>query len=605
MATIQPPENAATTVPLSIDRLTPGNDPIQWPADAVATGHRESPSELASAISNAAEKLTQRDSNSLSASEAAGLVKADLHILGMIGKDQVDARHSAAAALAEIAEHHAAYRDELTRQDPVVSQEAQTAHQEDLRRTWDKEVRKGAELAPLPASAGMTSALDSKGVTYLIELNQPAVHMVSQDGQRVVVGQSEKGKGLFMTRDDGHFDVVGTTKEAIESFIDSRRLYPLESAAISMMATENGIYENISFARKAPGEKAPLAVEIQTSRGDRGYAVAVTGDNGEPGVQFQWGPTTHSEVYSSIGQLELAGLAAQLRPNAIGDAIELAQVMGVPGRPFELDYDASALGRKDLWQRIESVPETFMRANFESGMAEIKEEGVITPVSGLAAIERWSNEHDATPVDQERLVALDLEATRGRNAAAERDPSEQLERIQLEGPAQRIGMTMPKPDWMETIQLLKASDPGVPSKVYIPKAGQEYGGQLLMVTDTHAIQRIGKGVAVAHDLSKMSNRASIYADMDASRIRRGMDMKVTYGQDAGSARFFTIDPAQAKTMQRDLAAWAEKNITNPRAREVYLKHVASATLETAKPRDTPLQRLVPTQAPARDTQISR
>lgn len=605
MATIQLAEAAANTVPLNADRLTPGNDPIQWPADAVATAHRESPSELASAISNAAEKLTQRDSNSLSTSEAAELAKADLHILGMIDKDQVDARHNAAAALAEIAEHHAAYREELARQDPAVSEEAQAAHQEDLRRTWDKEVKKSAELAPSPSSAGMTSALDSKGVTYLIELNQPAVHMVSQDGQRVVVGQSEKGKGLFMTREDGHFDVVGSTQEAIESFIDGRRLYPLESAAISMMATESGIYESISFSKNAPGEKAPLAVEIQTSRGDRGYAVAATGDNGEPGVQFQWGPTTRSEVYSSIGQLELAGLTAQLHPNAIGDAIELAQVMGVPGRPFELDYDASSLGRKDLWQRVESVPETFMRANFESGMAEIKEEGIVTPVSGLAAIERWSKEHDATPVDQERLVALDLEAARGRNAVAERDPSEQLERLQLEGPAQRIGMTMPKPDWMETIQLLKASDPGLPSKVYIPKAGQEYGGQLLMVTDTHAIQRIGKGVAVAHDLAKMSNRTAISADMDASRIRRGMEMKVTYGQDMGSARFFTIDPAQAKTMQRDLAAWGEKNITNPRAREVYLKHVASAALETPKPRETQLQRQLPAQAPARDTQISR
>lgn len=82
-------------------------------------------------------------------------------------------------------------------------------------------------------------------------------------------------------------------------------------------------------------------------------------------------------------------------------------------------------------------------------------------------------------------------------------------------------------------------------------------------------------------------------------------MKVTYGQDVGSARFFTIDPAQAKTMQLDLAAWGEKNITNPRAREVYLKHVASATLETMKPRGTALQRQVPTQVPARDAQISR
>lgn len=578
-------------------------------AERAVQGREENPLDLAFAISNAAELLTLREADSMGQAEAAALVKADLSILAMIDQDQTQARHHAASAIADVAEHHAAYKAALDMQDPSVADEIRAARIEDAGRSQAKEERKANDAPkPLVVNAGMTAATDKAGSVYLVELTQHAVHLVSQDGQRVVVGQGEKGKGLFLTRPDGHFDVVGTTQESIQAFIDRRQLYPLEGAAIAKMAAENGIYTGAQLGPRDPHEEAPLAVEIRNSRGERGYAIAIDGRNGEPGVQFHWSPTSTSEIYSSIGELEVAAHAAQLRPSSILDTIELAQVVGLPGKPFEQDLRA-APNNIDVWERMESVPDAYMRANPESGMAEVKEEGAITPVSGLAAIERWSIDHGASTVDKEHLVALDLEAARGRAAAAEPAPSEQLESIQLQGPAKRIGTTMPKPDWIETIQLLKARDPDAPAKVYIPKAGAEYGGQLLMVTDTHVIQRIGKGIAVAHDLAKMTNRESMAVvnldALDSGKVKRGMEMHVAYGQDRGNARFFDVDPQHVKSVQRELSSWGEKNIADPRAREVYMKHVAAAALEAPKNRNAGHRPTVSPRAPARDAQISR
>lgn len=578
-------------------------------ADRAAQVREEKPLGLAFAISNAAELLTLREANSMGPTEATALVKADLSILAMIDKGEKQARHHAASAIADVAEHHAAYKAALEKQDPSVVDEIRAARIEDERRSQSKEERKAGDAPkPLMVNAGMTAATDKAGAVYLVELTQHAVHLVSQDGQRVVVGQGEKGKGLFLTRPDGHFDVVGTTPESIQAFIDRRQLYPLEGAAIAKMATENGIYTGVEFGPRDPHEEAPLAVEIRNSRGERGYAIAIDGRNGEPGVQFHWSPTSTSEIYSSIGELEVAAHAAQLRPSSILDTIELAQVVGLPGKPFEHDLRA-APNNIDVWERIESVPDAYVRANPENGMAEVKVEGVITPVSGLAAIERWSNDHGASLADKEHLVALDHQAAFAHAAAAEPAPSEQLEKIQLQGPAQRIGTTMPKPDWIETIQLLKARDPDAPAKVYIPKAGAEYGGQLLMVTDTHVIQRIGKGIAIAHDLAKMTNRESMaVVNLDAlasGKVKRGMEMHVAYGQDRGTARFFDVDPQHVKSVQRELSAWGEKNIADPRAREVYMKHVAGAALEAPKNRNVGQRPAVSPRVPARDAQISR
>ncbi|MDP9897374.1 hypothetical protein J2W32_006469 [Variovorax boronicumulans] len=568
---------------------------------------KESTHDLARAITNAAEKLNVRDVDSIRPDEAAALVKADLFILGMVGHSDGDARSLAVGALAEISGRHSAYREALIAQDPAVASEVQQAIAEDLRRVVAKEDRKSAALSPgspesAPgAKAGMSAALNKAGEVYLVDLDQAAVHLVSHEGQRIVVGTGDRDKGLFMTRPDGHFEVVGSTSREIDDFIERNQLYALEAAAVSVLAREKGI-----DGYRRSGEESPLAVEIRDSQGKAGYAVAVTGPEGNPGVQFRWSLDEESEIYSSVGELELAGHAQQLRADAIFDSIELAQISGLPGRSIETqDLETSSIVNEH-WQRIDSVPDAWMHANYETGMAEVKEDGAITSVSGLAAITRWAEEHGATPVDKERLVDLDVDAARGRSERErELDPTTQLEEIQLRADAPRIGSTMPRPDWIETMKLMKLKDPDAPVKVFIPKSGTEYGGQVLMVTDTHAIQRVGKGIAIAHDLNKLANRSSIVSDLDTGKISRGMEMRVDYGLEKGNARFFSVDPQQAATMRRDLTSWAEKHISNDRARQVYLKHLDSAALETPKSRGMAHRQLPMSSTSSRDVQHSR
>lgn len=148
----------------------------------------------------------------------------------------------------------------------------------------------------------------------------------------------------------------------------------------------------------------------------------------------------------------------------------------------------------------------------------------------------------------------------------------------------RIGARMEKPDWQEAINLLKAKSPDVHGKVYIPKVDCEYGGQVLMVTDTHIVQRVGKGAAIAHDIKALTNGADLAKDIDAGRIKPGMHMSVTYGQENGKASVFTFDQHRAQEMQKDLKSWAEKNLTNPSARTTFLKHIDAAAKDLAQGR---------------------
>ncbi|MDP9897375.1 hypothetical protein J2W32_006468 [Variovorax boronicumulans] len=161
----------------------------------------------------------------------------------------------------------------------------------------------------------------------------------------------------------------------------------------------------------------------------------------------------------------------------------------------------------------------------------------------------------------------------------------------------RIGERMSKPDWQEAINLLKAKSPEVHGKVYIPKVGAEYGGQVLMVTDSHIVQRVGKGAAIAHDLNMFSNAKELTADIEAGRIKPGMQMSARYGETRGEAQVFTFDQHRANEMHKDLKEWAEQNITSSSARTTFLKHVDHATKDLAQGRPQQQQREAPPAPP--------
>ena len=265
----------------------------------------------------------------------------------------------------------------------------------------------------------------------------------------------------------------------------------------------------------------------------------------------------------------------------------------------------------DKWTVIESVPDALMRANFEGRGVEIKEDGQQVTLHGLAEIERWSEDHHASAVDKERLVSLGIQASRGRPATQPQPVNNFRESEQMEAAAQqpqadvkRIGANMPKPDWQMSIDLLKAYAPGERGKVYIPKAGAEYGGQVMLVTDSHIVQRVGRGTAIAHDLSKLENGQALASDIDSGKLKRGMHMKVQYGQESGLANVIPFNQQRASEINRDLTAWAEKNITNAKGRETFLKHVAAATKELGQAPAAP-QRAAPAPAPQRSMQRDR
>lgn len=303
---------------------------------------------------------------------------------------------------------------------------------------------------------------------------------------------------------------------------------------------------------------------------------------------------------------------------------------------------------REQWENIPSVPGAQVRANGAIGMAEISYEGHIGGVGGLASIKDWSKDHGLTNIEEDRLVELDLLARRrsmtqaaGRsrdardarstggfddrfdaivNDGLEHDAERRAAHVQEKSirekvifmeqakpqtpalEAKRVGQNMPKADWQEAINLLKSKAPGEQGRVYLPKERGEYGGQVLLVTDSHVVQRVGRGTAVAHDLSKLSNGKELAADFESGKVKPGHTMRVTYGseQEGGKATVVPFNQQRATEVRNELGKWAEANISNARGRETFLKHLDAATKEMAAKQPAPREptQPVPNRAPA-------
>ena len=242
----------------------------------------------------------------------------------------------------------------------------------------------------------------------------------------------------------------------------------------------------------------------------------------------------------------------------LGRSAHASEGADVRTRDIQIQTDR----RREDWENLPSIAGAQARSNDRIGMAEIRFENQFVDVTGLASVKDWSERHSLSIIDEDRLIDLDLQARRrsmnqtagkAREAAGEREvdvlddlvmtaierdhdhaaaEEESIrERVnfmdqanargQETGVVQRIGEALPKADWLEAINLLKAKAPGEHGRVYAPKEGGEYGGQVLLVTETHIVQRVGRGTAVAHDLRKLSNGAELAADFDAGKLRPG------------------------------------------------------------------------------------
>lgn len=270
------------------------------------------------------------------------------------------------------------------------------------------------------------------------------------------------------------------------------------------------------------------------------------------------------------------------------------------------DRKANELKEVGPWERMPSVGDYFMRSNARNGFVEVQQDGTVLALADLAAINDWVENHDATAADKERLVSLGIKASKAFNAPHQSESENTMEAAAQtpKTDVRRIGENMPKPDWQQSIDLLKMRAPGERASVYIPKAGAEYGGQVLLVTDTHIVQRVGKSTAIAHDLNMLQNGRELSGSIDAGQIKPGVHMKFQYGDERGNGTAIPFNQKRAEEIKADLTAWAEKNITNAKGRETFLKHLEAGTKHIAQP---PARERAhePQRAPARAPQRDR
>lgn len=144
-----------------------------------------------------------------------------------------------------------------------------------------------------------------------------------------------------------------------------------------------------------------------------------------------------------------------------------------------------------------------------------------------------------------------------------------------------IGERLPKPDWETARNLVSSADRK--GFVYLAKPNAQYAGKVLMMSETHLVQQVGKNSAVAHDLSVLENGPELERQFDNGEIKAGRtNIKVEYGQDRGKADIVTYNQQRAETVQTQAEKWAEQNITNSKSRETFLKHVRTFAQDMAK-----------------------
>lgn len=144
-----------------------------------------------------------------------------------------------------------------------------------------------------------------------------------------------------------------------------------------------------------------------------------------------------------------------------------------------------------------------------------------------------------------------------------------------------IGERLPKPDWETARDLVSSQDRK--GFVYLPKPNAQYAGKVLMMSDTHMVQQVGKNSAVAHDLSKLENGPELERQFDGGGIKAGQtNVKVEYGQDRGKADVLSYNQQRAETVRTQAEKWAEQHISNAKSREAFVKHVRAFAQDMAK-----------------------
>lgn len=145
-----------------------------------------------------------------------------------------------------------------------------------------------------------------------------------------------------------------------------------------------------------------------------------------------------------------------------------------------------------------------------------------------------------------------------------------------------IGRQLPKADWAVARDIAGAGSNN--GRVYLPKMHTDYAGKVVLVTDTHVIQRVSKNAVVAHDISRLQNRDEIL-QLQKDGTLQGKNLKMTYDGIKSNVEVISFEKQRAQEVQTRAADYAAQNIKSPAARETFLKHIeAMMTAEMKRER---------------------
>lgn len=151
--------------------------------------------------------------------------------------------------------------------------------------------------------------------------------------------------------------------------------------------------------------------------------------------------------------------------------------------------------------------------------------------------------------------------------------------MQRPAAAVNVGARMQPTDWMRARAAV--SQPGRSDGAVIQaQRGARYTGPVVMVTDTHLVQRVGKSTAVAHDLSALRNGAEIGQAYEG--LKPGLAaprLLVRYEGDRGQAEPQAFKAAELAELKRMAVAWAEKTIAEPKARTDFVERLTAFVAE--------------------------
>lgn len=132
-----------------------------------------------------------------------------------------------------------------------------------------------------------------------------------------------------------------------------------------------------------------------------------------------------------------------------------------------------------------------------------------------------------------------------------------------------IGSWLPKADWATAKEF-----GGPDGRVYIPKGMAEYAGKVVLVTDTHIVQKVSKTAVIAHDIKKLSNGAALAAlDKTGRPTAIGKELLVEYGLGNGTGQVKTFEQVRAQEVKEIGEKYAETAFKTPAQKTTFLKHL--------------------------------